>query len=87
MDKIKIKICSGTSCFVMGASQIQLLEFDPPEDIKDYIEVEETRCQQHCQNQSSKYNHGPFVEINGELIENADFEKVTNKIREIINKD
>lgn len=27
MEKVKIKICCGTSCFVMGAAQIQVLEF------------------------------------------------------------
>ena len=37
MEKIKVKICCGTSCFVMGAAQIQMLEFDPPADIKDKI--------------------------------------------------
>ena len=30
MEKVKIKICCGTSCFVMGAAQIQVLEFAPP---------------------------------------------------------
>ncbi len=85
MDKIKVKICCGTSCFVMGASQIQVLEFEPPADIKDKIEIEESRCLNYCHNTAAKYNHGPFVEVNGELIEEANFEKVVNKIREIIN--
>ncbi len=85
MEKIKVKICCGTSCFVMGAAQIQVLEFDPPADIKDYIEIEEARCMNHCHNTAAKYNRGPFVEVNGELIEEANFEKVVNKIREIIN--
>ena len=71
MEKVKVKICCGTSCFVMGAAQIQMLEFDPPADIKDKIEIEETRCMNHCHNTASKYNKGPFVEVNGELIEEA----------------
>ncbi len=87
MEKIKVKICCGTSCFVMGASQIQILEIDPPADIKDKIEIEESRCMEHCHTNVSKYNRGPFVEVNGEVIEEANFEKVVNKIREIINKD
>ena len=41
MEKVKIKICCGTSCFVMGAAQIQVLEFAPPADIADKIEIEE----------------------------------------------
>ena len=43
MEKVKIKICCGTSCFVMGAAQIQVLEFAPPADIADKIEIEEAR--------------------------------------------
>ena len=42
---------------------------------------------EHCHTNVSKYNRGPFVEVNGEVIEEANFEKVVNKIREILNKD
>lgn len=84
MEKITIKICSGTSCFVMGASQIQALEFTPPEDIADKIEIIEVRCMNLCHNVNDKHNHGPFVLVNEELIEEATFEKVVNKVREIL---
>lgn len=87
MEKIKVKICCGTSCFVMGAAQIQMLEFNPPADIADKIEIEESRCMNHCKDAAAKYNRGPFVTVNGELIEEANFEKVVNKIREILNQE
>ena len=48
MDKVTVKICSGTSCFVMGAAQIQALEFTPPADIADRIELVEVRCMNLC---------------------------------------
>lgn len=75
MEKVKIKICCGTSCFVMGAAQIQVLEFAPPADIADKIEIEEARCMNYCRNTTAKYNRGPFVLVNDELIEEANFEK------------
>lgn len=84
MEKIKIKICSGTSCFVMGAAAIQALEFTPPEDIADKIEIVESRCLNLCHNSQDKHNHGPFVYVNDELIEEATLEKVINKVREIL---
>ncbi len=84
MEKIKVKICSGTSCFVMGAAAIQALEFTPPEDIADKIEIVESRCLNLCHNAENKHNHGPFVMVNDELIEEATYEAVVNKIREIL---
>ncbi len=86
MEKVKVKICAGTACFVMGAPQIQALEFAAPEDLADKIEVTEVRCMNHC-SQGKGYNKGPFVEVNGELIEEATFEKVVAKIREVIQEE
>ena len=85
MEKIQVKLCAGTACFVMGAPQIQALEFSAPEDIADKIEVTEVRCMNHC-SQGQGYNKGPFVEINGEVMEEATFEKVVAKVRELIAK-
>ncbi len=84
MTKVTVKICSGTSCFVMGAAQIQALEFTPPADIADKIELIEVRCMNLCKDTKTKYNKGPFVMVNDELIEEATYEKVVTKIREII---
>ena len=84
MEKVTVKICAGTSCFVMGAAQIQALEFNPPEDIADKIELVEVRCMNLCKDTATKYNRGPFVTVNDELIEEATFEKVVNKIREVL---
>ena len=86
MEKIEVKICAGTACFVMGAPQVQALEFNAPTDIADKIEIVEVRCMNHCHNGQS-YNKGPFVEVNGELIEEATMEKVVAKVREIIAKE
>ena len=86
MKKIQVKICAGTACFVMGAPQIQALEFAAPEDIVDKIDVTEVRCMNHC-SQGKGYNKGPFVEINGEVIQEATLEKVVAKIRDLIAKE
>lgn len=86
MDKIQVKICAGTACFVMGAPQIQTLEFSVPEDLVGKVEVTEVRCMNHC-SQNKGYNKGPFVEVNGEVIEEATLEKVIAKIRELIAKE
>ena len=82
MDKIKVRICVGTSCFVMGSAQIQSLEFNAPADIADKIEIVEERCMNLYKDIARKRNHGPFVYIDDELIEEASYEKVVSKIRE-----
>jgi len=84
MEKVKVRICVGTSCFVMGSAQIQSLEFNAPSDIADKIEIIEERCMGLCKDITSKHNRGPFVYVNDELIEEASYEKVVSKIREQI---
>ena len=84
MEKIKVRICVGTSCFVMGSAQIQSIEFNAPADIADHIEIIEERCMGLCKDVATKYNRGPFVFVNDELIEEASYEKVIAKIREKI---
>ena len=86
MSKIKVRICVGTSCFVMGSAQIQSLEFNAPADIADNIEIVEERCMNLCKDITRKSNRGPFVYVDDELIEEATYEKVVAKIREKLQK-
>ncbi len=86
MSKIKVRICVGTSCFVMGSAQIQSLEFNAPADIADNIEIVEERCMNLCKDITRKRNRGPFVYVDDELIEEATYEKVVAKIREKLQK-
>ena len=86
MKKIKVRICVGTSCFVMGSAQIQSLEFNAPSDIADEIEIVEERCMNLCKDITRKRNRGPFVYVDDELVEEATYEKVVAKIREKLQK-
>lgn len=86
MKKIKVRICVGTSCFVMGSAQIQSLEFNAPSDIADEIEIVEERCMSLCKDLTRQRNRGPFVYVDDELVEEATYEKVVAKIREKLQK-
>ena len=86
MKKIKVRICVGTSCFVMGSAQIQSLEFNAPADIADNIEIVEERCMNLCKDLTRQRNRGPFVYVDDELVEEATYEKVVAKIREKLQK-
>lgn len=82
MDKIKVSICTGTACFVMGASEIMLLEEELPEELKDKVEVEGITCFEHCKD--SKCGKAPFVKINEEVIPEATLPKVLERIQELV---
>jgi len=80
-QKIKVVICSGTACFVMGASDILLLEESLPPELRDLVEIEGATCLGKCK--GGEKRESPYVEINGDLMCQATLPKVLARIREI----
>ncbi|MBO4760006.1 MAG: DUF1450 domain-containing protein [Spirochaetaceae bacterium] len=83
MEKIKISICTGTACFVMGASEIMLIEDNLPEDLRGKVEVEGITCLEKCKDSSC--GKAPFVLVDGQLVQQATVNSVIEKIRTILN--
>lgn len=81
MEKIKISICTGTACFVMGASEIMLLEEELPEELKDKVEIEGITCLETCKD--SRCGKAPFVKINGKVVLEATLPKVLELVKEL----
>ncbi|MCM1321329.1 MAG: NAD(P)H-dependent oxidoreductase subunit E [Bacteroides sp.] len=84
MKKIKVSICTGTACFVMGASEIMLLDEWLPENLKEIVEIEGLTCLEKCRN--PECGKAPFVLINGELMPQASYLTVIDKITELASK-
>jgi NADH:ubiquinone oxidoreductase subunit E len=80
-DKIKVTICSGTACYVMGASDLLLLEENLPENLKDRVEIEGENCLGYCKD--SKNGRAPYVLVNGELMAGATVVSVIAKVQEL----
>ncbi len=80
MAKIKVSICTGTTCYVMGASELLLLEEELPNDIKDKVDIEGVTCLELCKNGST--SKAPYVMIAGEVHEDATLQSVIEKIKE-----
>lgn len=80
-SKIKVVICSGTACFVMGASDILLLEENLSPELAECVDVEGATCLGLCK--AGERNKAPFVTINGEVMEQASLPKVMARIREL----
>ncbi len=80
-EKIKVVICSGTACFVMGASELLLLEENLSESLRSRVEIEGVTCLGFCRD--STLGKAPFVTINGEVIASATLPGVLDRIQEI----
>jgi len=83
-EKIKIEICCGTACYMLGAAELLRLESIIPDDWKDSVDISAIPCLEACT--SENLGGAPFVKIDGELMSNASVESVCEKIFEIIKK-
>jgi NADH:ubiquinone oxidoreductase subunit E len=81
-EKVKVKICTGTTCYVMGASDILTLADDKSETFLDKVEVLGVPCLDLCMH--SEKGRAPFVRINDDIISEANLEKVKSEIKKII---
>lgn len=84
MKKVKVTMCTGTTCFVMGASEFLLLREQLPPELRDAVEIEGTHCLDLCKNRN--YGAAPYVDIDGEIIGAADvhtlLDIITRKARD-----
>lgn len=86
MEKINVKVCLGTTCFVMGSSNLQELIETVPEKYGDKVEVSGVPCLGLC-SIDWEYSRAPYVKVNDEVIYEATVEKVLSAVdRKLGNK-
>lgn len=81
-QKIRVVVCSGTACYVMGASEILLLEEHLTPEQKERVEIEGTNCLGFCKD--AQNGKAPYVTINGILLSSATIPGVIEKIQELL---
>ena len=77
MGKIIVEVCAGTHCTMMGSMDIidAVHSLDEiRQALDDACEVEVTAVP--CMNLCKKEIHGPFVRVDGQLIQHAESEAV-----------
>lgn len=79
MNKVKVKICEGTTCFVMGGETVQTKLALLTKKYADKIEITFTKCMKIC-NKNNQFSKAPYVMIEDEIISAADMEKVIEAI-------
>ena len=79
MAKVEVKVCLGTTCFVMGGSNLQELNDIIPEKYGDKVEVSAANCLGLC-SINWEYSKAPYVKVNEEVVSEATVEKVLEEI-------
>ena len=83
MDKVKVEICCGTACYLLGAANLMSIEDDLPAELRGKVEVEARTCLELCEKEN--LGGAPYVRINDtEIMAQATPEKLTARIGELL---
>lgn len=79
MKKIEVKVCLGTTCFVMGSSNLQSLTDIAQKNYGDKVEVSGSPCLGVCST-NWEFSKAPYVKVQDEIVQEATVEKVIAEI-------
>ena len=83
MNTIKVEICCGTACYLLGAAKMMNIGDELPEECRGRVEVEARTCLELCERDN--LGGAPYVRFNGsEIMSQATPEKVVARIRELV---
>ena len=85
MAKIKVNVCMGTTCFVMGGANLQELMEIIPKKYGDDVEVSGSPCLGLC-SINWEYSKAPYVKVNDDIITEATVDKVITLVDEKLKK-
>lgn len=66
MSKIRVEICSGTACYVLGGSEILQVATCLPKKLATKVQISGVMCLDLCKNCDDQLKP-PFVRINGKI--------------------
>lgn len=64
--KVTVKICSGTLCYIMGGSELHLLQESLPPQLAERVEIKGSTCMGSCNDDCPP--SPPYVEVNGRIV-------------------
>ena len=85
MEKIHVSICTGTSCYVMGGSELLLLEEYLTPEQRGRVELKGVSCLDLCRD--GKHGKAPFVKINGQSMDQASAQGVLERIDALLHEE
>jgi NADH:ubiquinone oxidoreductase subunit E len=79
VKKVKIEVCCGTACYLLGAASLMELEDKLPESLKGLVEIQASPCVRLCERDN--LGGAPYVRINdNEIMANANVEKLITRL-------
>ena len=81
MEKVNVKVCLGTTCFIMGSANLQELMEIVPERYGDKVDVSGVPCLGLC-SADWEFSNAPYVKVADEIIKEVTVEKVLRAINE-----
>ena len=83
MTTIKVEICCGTACYLLGAAKMMNIEDQISEECRGRVDIEAKTCLELCERDN--LGGAPYVRFNGsEIMSQATPEKVLARIRELV---
>lgn len=82
MKEITVKICCGTTCYILGNFQLLSSLASLPTEMQQRVEVIGSACLGYCC--QSDVGRPPFVTVNDQLIIQATEEKILTAIRDAL---
>ena len=83
MKKVKIEVCCGTACYLLGAAKLVTIEDSLPESCRGRVEIEARTCLDLCERDN--LGGAPYVRFNGsEIMSRATPESVKDRILELL---
>ena len=79
MGRINVTICTGTTCYVMGAGNLLSIKEHMDEKLAELVDIEGSNCLDFCKDESS--GHAPFAKVNNVMIVDATITKIIEEIR------
>ena len=77
-DKIRVTVCTGTTCYVLGGAELLALEENLPERLAGKIELDGATCLGRCHDRG--LGNPPFALVDGELVAAATVERIVEAI-------
>ncbi|HAJ99776.1 MAG TPA: hypothetical protein DCM62_07105 [Bacteroidales bacterium] len=76
---VKVKICAGTHCYLMGGAELQLFSEYLPNNIKEQVNVVGAACLGYCYAEDGC--KPPFVQVNNHKIQQANIQSLLDLVK------
>lgn len=80
MEKIRVEVCFGTTCHIMGSSELLELEDELPTNVAKHTEIVGVNCLDYCMDRN--FGKAPFIRIDGEVYSEMTKEKLSIILQE-----